>query len=103
MLHRVRRAALAALCTTVISAFGPGLARAAAAPSLTDTLAAAAPALDRQVLALATRALACAGRRADAAPRTLGVIDYSQPSTRPRLWVLAAGKVQRPTPARGEC
>lgn len=88
MLLLLRRAALAALCATAVSVFGAGLPQAAVpAPSLTDTLAAAAPALDRQVLALATRALACAGRQTGAAPRTLGVIDYSQPSTRPRLWV----------------
>jgi len=84
MLHRVRRTALAVLC----AAAGPALAQAAAPPDpLTDTLAAAAPALDREVLALATQALACAARHAGTAPRTLGVIDYSQPSTQPRLWV----------------
>ena len=54
-----------------------------------EQLAAAAPALDRKVLRLALRASACAERRgllerAD----TLTVIDYSLPSTRPRLWVL---------------
>lgn len=55
---------------------------------LFDRLAAAAPALDRDVLQLATRALGCALRQPGVdAPRTLSVIDYSLPSTQQRLWV----------------
>lgn len=65
------------------------LASAQQRPSeaLTERLARSAPALDRKVLALATRALSCAAGRPDAAPATLSVIDYSLPSTKPRLWV----------------
>ncbi|MDH5834561.1 murein L,D-transpeptidase catalytic domain family protein [Luteimonas kalidii] len=59
----------------------------AAAPSV-ERLARAAPTLDREVLSLATRALACAMQDPDASrPATLSVIDYSLPSTEPRLWV----------------
>jgi len=64
---------------------------AAAAPvstALADDLARTAPDADPHVVSLATRALACArssGVAADA--RTLSVIDYSLPSTQPRLWV----------------
>ncbi|WP_411832354.1 murein L,D-transpeptidase catalytic domain family protein [Pseudoxanthomonas mexicana] len=54
--------------------------------SLVDTLARAAPKLDRKVLELAARALRCAAPSA-APPSTLSVIDYSRPSTEPRLWV----------------
>lgn len=55
--------------------------------TLVSTLAQAAPDLDRKVLRLATSAMACAMRNAQPGPATLSVIDYSLPSTRPRLWV----------------
>jgi hypothetical protein len=48
-------------------------------------LAQAAPHANPQVLALAVRALRCVRRTRPV--RTLGVIDYSLPSTTPRLWV----------------
>ncbi|WP_024891410.1 murein L,D-transpeptidase catalytic domain family protein [Luteimonas huabeiensis] len=65
------------------------LAKAVPAPDpLLERLARNAPALDRDVLRIATRALGCAMRQPGAtAPRTLGVIDYSLPSTQRRLWV----------------
>lgn len=63
-----------------------GLLGANAAPAeLLDDLAAAAPAADRQVIALALEAWSCADVAADA--HNLAVIDYSLPSTEPRLWV----------------
>ena len=48
----------------------------------------AAPDADRNVIALATRAAECAVRQGklDGFHR-LAVIDYSKPSTEPRLWV----------------
>jgi len=63
-----------------------GVARAD--ESLVDRLAAAAPAANPQVLSLATRAADCARRQGllDGF-RHLAVIDYSLPSTMPRLWV----------------
>ena len=51
-----------------------------------DRLAAAAPALDREVLSLALAARTCAARTRDVGQR-LAVIDYSRPSTEVRLWV----------------
>ncbi|GGD40127.1 murein L,D-transpeptidase catalytic domain family protein [Pseudoxanthomonas indica] len=54
---------------------------------LVDRLARTAPKLDRKVLGLATQALSCSLRRGDRLPPTLSVIDYSRPSTQPRLWV----------------
>jgi hypothetical protein len=56
--------------------------------SLVARLAAAAPAANPQVLSLATRAADCARRQGllDGF-RHLAVIDYSLPSTKPRLWV----------------
>lgn len=57
----------------------------AASAELLDDLAAAAPAADRQVIALALEARDCADAAVTA--RRLAVIDYSLPSTEPRLWV----------------
>ncbi|KAF1693691.1 murein L,D-transpeptidase catalytic domain family protein [Pseudoxanthomonas koreensis] len=60
-------------------------------------LADAAPAASREVLELAARAMSCALRNPSFGvdPQRLGVIDYSRPSTEPRLWVfdLAARKL----------
>jgi len=52
-------------------------------------LADAAPAASREVLRLAAKAMSCALRNPEFAvdPQRLGVIDYSRPSTEPRLWV----------------
>lgn len=63
-------------------------ARAEGGEDLASRLSAAAPAADPKVLALATRAADCARRQGllDAF-RHLAVIDYSRPSTQPRLWV----------------
>lgn len=57
-----------------------------AADATLDTLAAAAPALDRKVLSLALDARACAGR-SHKVGRRLAVIDYSRPSTEVRMWI----------------
>lgn len=69
---------------------------AAAAPGLLERLAAAAPEADPKVLALALEARDCAlAREAAPDPARLAVIDYSRPSTEPRLWVfdLDAGRL----------
>ena len=52
-------------------------------------LAEAAPAASRDVLRLAARAMSCALRNPEFGvdPQRLGVIDYSRPSTEPRMWV----------------
>ena len=70
-----------------------GGARADGAGPLADVLANAAPAADRGVLEMAARAADCA-RREGAVDR-LAVIDYSRPSSEPRLWVfdLARGRL----------
>jgi hypothetical protein len=70
----------------VLLAFCAGIARAE--PPLAELLANAAPTADRAVLTLAARAAECVGRQdpAEAVDR-LAVIDYSRPSSEPRLWV----------------
>lgn len=61
---------------------------AQAGPSLADELSRAAPAANPKVLQLATRAAECARRQGVLEGfNHLAVIDYSLPSTQPRLWV----------------
>jgi L,D-transpeptidase catalytic domain len=79
----VRAAAWILVAAAAAVPAGAGDARAR------EVLAAAVPALDGAVLRLALRASSCADRRGlllDA--DTLTVIDYSRPSTEPRLFVL---------------
>jgi hypothetical protein len=67
-----------------------------AADPLDARLSAAAPDADPKVLALATRAADCARRQGLLQGfNHLAVIDYSRPSTQPRLWVfdVARGKL----------
>jgi hypothetical protein len=63
---------------------------------LVDSAAAEHAGISPGVLGLALRAISCAvGTGAIAAPPTLTLIDYSRPSTEPRLWVfdLATGNL----------
>src|SRR5262245_10506904 len=85
---RIRRGARAALVLLVALVATPGAAGPPLPHSL-ESLTALAPALDPDVLALALRASACARRRG-LLPESdlLTVIDYSRPSTEPRLFVL---------------
>jgi hypothetical protein len=77
-------AATLVLFTTVLAA--PGVF---ATPTvLADRLAAEAPSANPKVLVLATRAAECARKQGVLDGfRHLAVIDYSLPSTQPRLWV----------------
>jgi hypothetical protein len=56
-------------------------------PSLTYLLQAAAPDADPAVLQLAANALTCATAHGMTPSSRLAVIDYSRPSSTPRLWV----------------
>lgn len=73
----------ARICPVLVIAFALPLV-ASARPTVAESLARAAPDLDRKVLQLALSARHCAG---DAHGDRLAVIDYSKPSTEPRLWV----------------
>lgn len=55
--------------------------------NLADALAAAAPKLNKDVLDLAVTAMQCATAHGMSPSQRLAVIDYSRPSTEPRLWV----------------
>jgi L,D-transpeptidase catalytic domain len=68
---------------------------AAPARNLLSRLHGAAPKLDRNVLAMALDARACALRTgAVAQAARLAVIDYSKPSTEPRMWVFDLERVR---------
>jgi hypothetical protein len=70
--------------------------QAHAEADLAARLARSAPAANPQVLSLATHAADCAQRGGRLDPfRHLAVIDYSKPSTEPRLWVfeVATGRL----------
>jgi hypothetical protein len=64
-----------------------GLAASARADSLQQALARLAPGADPKVIGLAVKAADCAVGQGMAPADRLAVIDYSLPSTRPRLWV----------------
>lgn len=66
----------------------------APAQVLWEKLAAAAPAADPEVVKLAVQARDCAVAAGVEAPRRMGVIDYSLPSTQPRLWVFELDPVR---------
>lgn len=62
-------------------------------PALLSRLTAAAPGIDPAALSLALQARRCAVVRGVAMPSArLAVIDYSRPSTQPRLWVFDIGQ-----------
>lgn len=75
-------AILRTFCCLALLAAGPALAK----PTLLEKLKDEAPEADARVLALALQARECALASAPSA-RRLAVIDYSRPSTEPRLWV----------------
>lgn len=83
----------AAFCGLIASA-AAGAASPAPAPTgspvqMAEMLSRAAPAADKHVLQLAARAMRCALRRPELGvdPGKLSVIDYSRPSTEPRMWI----------------
>ena len=71
----------------VVFALGGYLPPAAAALSLEDALIKAAPSADPHVIRLALTAASCASGDSTPMARRLAIIDYSRPSTQPRLWV----------------
>ncbi len=87
--HRAWLHAALVLALVAASAFAPTFAAPAttgrSGSSLASALEKVAPKANPRVIALATRALRCVRHRMPV--RTLSVIDYSLPSTTPRLWV----------------
>ncbi|RCS28871.1 hypothetical protein DEO45_14320 [Rhodanobacter denitrificans] len=64
----------------------------AAEPSLQDTLSRLAPNANPKVIGLALAATECAAAQGQPPSDRLAVIDYSKPSTEPRLWVFDLAK-----------
>ena len=58
-----------------------------AADSLGDALSRLAPSADPRVIGLAVKAAECAQTQGGVPSDRLAVIDYSKPSSQPRLWV----------------
>jgi hypothetical protein len=75
-----------ALCLVALLAALPS-PHAAAATALPDWLQRAADGANPKVLGLALKATRCAARMGESPSSRLAVIDYSLPSTEPRLWV----------------
>ncbi|QBR43481.1 murein L,D-transpeptidase catalytic domain family protein [Stenotrophomonas indicatrix] len=85
-----RLAALGLLATTASAPAGAQTPIAAiSADDLAAQLAHTAPKADRRVLQLAAHAMRCALQRPElgVSSERLSVIDYSRPSTEPRMWV----------------
>lgn len=70
-----------------LSVSGPAAADPAAQARLLAELSEQAPALDRRVLAKALGAMQCAVGSGLRAAQRLAVIDFSLPSSNPRLWI----------------
>lgn len=90
MISTVRRAFFLAVCTLTIAA--QTTPPAFAASPLASKLAKAAPSADPKVIELAVSAIECAESHGMAPSDRLAVIDYSRPSTQPRLWVFDLDK-----------
>lgn len=82
-------AAAGLLCTSSAPALAQATVPVRVSQDLAAILAKVAPNADRHVLQLAASAMRCALRRPElgVTPDRLGVIDYSRPSTQPRMWV----------------
>lgn len=92
MLRSVRVSVCAAMIGALVLLPLTPVRAATAADGLAHALSLAAPAANPDVLALATRALRCVQRTTPT--DILSVIDYSRPSTMPRLWVFDVAKRQ---------
>lgn len=83
--RRARQRLYVMLCLLVAQA--AAITTAHAGSILADQLRRTAPQIDRQVLDLAITAMQCATAHGMSSSQRLAVIDYSLPSTEPRLWV----------------
>ncbi len=75
------------VATLMLLCAGGFVAAHAATPSLQDALSQLAPQANPKVIGLALAATECAAAQGQPPSDRLAVIDYSKPSTEPRLWV----------------
>lgn len=85
MTYTFRRLMLALGACVAFSSHSLGASPATV--SLVDRLAKVAPKLDRKVLAKAVSAMECATNHGMSPAQRLAVIDFSRPSSVPRLWI----------------
>lgn len=85
-----RKRRYAVLCLLIASAAMSTLVQAGGV--LAEQLKRAAPQIDHKVLDLAVDAMQCATAHGMSPSQRLAVIDYSLPSTEPRLWVFDLSK-----------
>lgn len=90
MIHRRHTILLIGL----LAMAGASIASSESSVETLELFRAEAPELDREVLAAALAATECAQRNAPVKREILSVIDYSLPSTEPRLWVFDLEKRQ---------
>jgi len=86
MTNTVRRGLLALATLASVISF-PAQAGSPSSRALVDSLATAAPTLDREVLDKAIAAMECAVDNGLDAAERLAVIDFSLPSSEQRLWI----------------
>ncbi|NLF52986.1 MAG: murein L,D-transpeptidase catalytic domain family protein [Thauera phenolivorans] len=86
MTNTVRRGLLALATLASVISF-PAQAGSPSSRALLDSLATAAPTLDRKVLDKAIAAMDCAVSNGLDAAERLAVIDFSRPSSEQRLWI----------------
>ena len=87
-MRRTRRMPRAWAALLFAAGIAIGVPAEAATPALALDLARLAPAANPKVLELAARAAECAGKQGLLdGQKHLAVIDYSRPSTEPRLWI----------------
>jgi len=91
----VLRSALRSALPILVFALFPAASALAGNGGLSDLLTRAAPGANPNVIKLAVSATQCAIQRGLPASQRLAVIDYSRPSTQPRMWVfdLLSGKL----------
>lgn len=83
---------LSLLVVTLLSLSLQARAESPQGDALARALSTAAPVANSKVIDLAVSALRCATGKGITSPARLAVIDYSRPSTMPRLWVFDVAK-----------
>lgn len=87
-----KRALLMSVCAFTLSLSSPTSLAVVSPNDLFSGLSGAAPDLDPQVLRYALEATQCAVRNGENYPDRLAVIDFSQPSSKERLWIFDLGQ-----------
>jgi hypothetical protein len=90
MIEKLRRLMLALVASGLLSS--PALAGVSTERELLERLSSEAPALQKDVLERAVAAMQCAVNSGMESAKRLAVIDFSLPSSEPRLWIFDLAK-----------